>query len=111
MVRLAHRLLIRATAIDRRTVVSESKRPSVAETDEVETSILAYLGAHPHAADTLDGILSWWLPRQRYVSARERIEVSLSRLVHRGVLRRDRLPDGSDLYALRDALAQTPSSH
>ena len=68
--------------------------------DEIERSVLAYLHQHPQAADTLRGIVHWWLPQQRYESACQQIEQVLSGLVARGVLRRDPLPDGDALYAL-----------
>ena len=68
---------------------------------EIEQTVIAYLGEHPLAADTLDGIVAWWLPRQRYETARTRVEQVLGRLVASGVLRRDRLPDGAELYALK----------
>lgn len=73
------------------------------DNDEIERSLLAYLRGHPRAADTLDGIVDWWLPRQRYETARLRIESALERLVAEGTLRRDILQDGAVLYALRDA--------
>lgn len=68
---------------------------------EVERAVLAYLGRHPGAADTLDGITGWWLPRQRFVTAHDRVEAVLSRLVDAGVLELRRLPSGGALYALR----------
>lgn len=67
---------------------------------EVETAVLAYLQKHPEAADTLDGIVSWWLPQQRYETDRERIERVLSELVTHGKLRCEQLPGGAVLYAL-----------
>ena len=67
---------------------------------EIERSVLAYLHQHPQAADTLRGIVHWWLPQQRYESGCQRIEQVLSDLVARGVLRRDPLPHGDALYAL-----------
>jgi len=73
---------------------------SVGDDREVESAVLAYLDRHPGASDTLDGIAQWWLPRQRYVTARQRIEGVLARLVADGVLQRRRLPDGTALYAL-----------
>lgn len=60
--------------------------------------ILAYLDAHPQAADSLEGIVLWWLPRQRFVEARARIQESLEQLVDRGLVERTRLPDGTVLY-------------
>lgn len=70
---------------------------------EVEHAVLAYLAQHPDAADTLEGIVSWWLPQQRYETERRRIESALGHLVDRGQLRRDRLPGGAALYALNRA--------
>lgn len=70
--------------------------------DEIERSLLAYLRGHPQAADTLDGIVEWWLPLQRYETARRRVENAVEKLVSRGVLRRDSLQNGDVLYALRD---------
>jgi hypothetical protein len=70
---------------------------------EIERSLLTYLRGHPQAADTLDGIVEWWLPLQRYETARLRIERTLEKLVADGTLRRDLLQDGAVLYAFRDA--------
>lgn len=78
---------------------------------EVERAVLAYLGGHPEAADTLDGIITWWLPLQRYETERARIEYALTHLVALGVLRRDRLPDGAELYALSSDENRSPRAH
>ena len=59
---------------------------------------MAYLDAHESAADSLEGIVTWWLPRQRYVEARELIQDSLNRLVADGLIATTRLPDGTVLY-------------
>jgi hypothetical protein len=73
---------------------------AVEDQGEIERSVLAYLDCHPQAADTLRGIVNWWLPQQRYETGCQRIEQVLSELVARGVLRRDPLPHGEVLYAL-----------
>lgn len=67
---------------------------------EVRHSVLAYLRSHPQAADTLSGIVNWWLPQQRLETGRRRIEQVLDELVDADLLRRDQLPDGEVLYAL-----------
>jgi hypothetical protein len=77
---------------------------------DIEDAVLGYLGCHPHAADTLDGIAHWWLPQQRYVTAQARIEAVLQHLVTRGVLRLRRLPNGSALYSL-DSAQRLPPLH
>ena len=71
------------------------------EDAEVEKSVLAYLDGHPQAADTLQGIVNWWLPRQRYERERQRIEQALGALVIQGKLQRSPLPGGDVLYARR----------
>jgi hypothetical protein len=77
---------------------------------EIEISVLAYLEHRPQAADTLRGIVNWWLPQQRYESGCRRIERVLGALVAKGELRCDQLPDGEALYALKDR-TRPPRKH
>jgi hypothetical protein len=77
---------------------------------EVERTVLAYLRHHPQAADTLRGIVNWWLPLQRYESEWQQIEHVLGRMVAEGLLHRERLPDGEVLYALNKH-ARSPQPH
>jgi hypothetical protein len=67
---------------------------------EVAVAVLGYLDGHPDAADTLDGIVRWWLPQQRYEMEKARIERVLEILVADGLLRREWLPGGAILYTL-----------
>jgi len=71
---------------------ADDERPDPGE------EILAYLDAHEFAADSLEGIVSWWLPRQRFVEARDHIQASLDRLVARGLVVSMPLPGGTLLY-------------
>ena len=91
--------------------MSDRQRDGSASSAEIEDAVILYLRNHPDAADTLDGIVDWWLPQQRYEIARSRIERVLDRLVGAGLLRRDNLPGGSELYALNDAPDEAPNSH
>jgi Fe2+ or Zn2+ uptake regulation protein len=59
--------------------------------------ILAYLRAHPQASDSLEGIVSWWLPA-RFMAARESVQESLDRLAAQGLVERTRLADGTIVY-------------
>jgi DNA-binding PadR family transcriptional regulator len=70
---------------------------------EIEQTVLSYLQRHPQAADTLDGIVRWWLPQQRYSVAQARIEAALRRLVSQGLIRQRRLPTGDALYVRGEA--------
>jgi hypothetical protein len=83
---------------------------SAADDDgEIRRSVLAYLQVHPRAADTLRGVVNWWLPQQRYENSRQRIEKVLAALVAEGLLHRDRLPDGEVLYALNEHRRPPPN--
>ncbi|SEO73785.1 hypothetical protein [Nitrosovibrio sp. Nv6] len=48
--------------------------------------IVEYLRAHPSAADTVDGIILYWLCRQRYETARDVIERALEDLLKQGII-------------------------
>jgi len=48
--------------------------------------IVAYLSARPSAADSLDGILEWWLPTQRYETGKAAIQRALDDLARQGVV-------------------------
>ncbi|NOT87860.1 MAG: hypothetical protein HOP03_06745 [Lysobacter sp.] len=80
---------------------TDDRRRDCAEL-EIEEAVLSYLGRHPQAADTLEGIANWWLPRQRYVTAQARIEAVLLQLVLQGELQVRRLPNGDALYTRND---------
>jgi hypothetical protein len=82
---------------------------TVDDEGEVRHSVLAYLHAHPQAADTLHGIVNWWLPRQRYDDSCQRVEEVLDGLVKEGLLDRDRLPGGEVLYALKNPTLKNPT--
>ncbi len=62
--------------------------------------ILAYLRAHPNAADSVDGIADWWLSRQRHETGTEAIQEALTELVELGVLETVTLGNGKNLYRL-----------
>ena len=62
--------------------------------------ILDYLHAHPAAADTVAGIVDWWLPRQRWETATAAIQRALDDLVTRGVVDEVVSDVGTTLYRL-----------
>lgn len=61
--------------------------------------IIEYLRAHPSAADTVDGIIQWWLPLQRFETARNVIQQALDDLVERGII--DYVDAGGDKRIFR----------
>lgn len=71
--------------------------------------LLRYLSEHPGAADTSDGIVQWWLPKETAVGRKE-VEAALDLLVRDGALARHALPDGRVLYAATGARPPLPSA-
>ena len=78
--------------------MSQQEEPGLAQLSD---EILRYLRAHPQAADTVDGIVEWWLPRQRHNDAVNRVQHALDELVARGLVEQMTLVDGTVLYADR----------
>ena len=61
-------------------------------------AILQYLHNNPNAADSLDGIVSWWLPSTYKKVDASKIEQVLRQLVSEGLVIKSFLVDGTILY-------------
>jgi len=69
--------------------------------DEVDRAVLAYLEAHPSAADTLEGITAWWLEQRRIRYGVEIVSGALERLISNGAVEKLRRRDeASTLFRL-----------
>ena len=66
--------------------------------DRVAREIEEHVAAHPDAADTSQGIASWWIGRQRFLEAERTIEKALGRLVEQGRMERREQPGGAVVY-------------
>jgi len=64
---------------------------------EIVKAIEAYLSAHPDAADAVEGIRSFWLPRHVNVTNAQ-VQAALERLESRGVVHRTLLANGTSVY-------------
>ena len=60
--------------------------------------ILRYLQIHPNAADSLNGIVDWWLPSQYKNEDVEKIEQVLEQLITDGLVKKVFLIDKTVLY-------------
>lgn len=65
---------------------------------ELAEAIVRYLSHHPKASDSVHGIATWWLGRQRYDDTVERVEHALHELERRGVVIKVRLGNGHVIY-------------
>ena len=67
----------------------------------VDRAVLAYLEAHPSAADTLEGITTWWLEQLRIRCGIEVVSAALERLIRSGEVERfARRNDATPLFRL-----------
>ncbi len=77
------------------------------ESEDLERIVEAlseYLLTHRQAADTLEGIRDWWLPKDRFTGlGLETLERALARLVARGEMARVQSAGGLVLYVNRSA--------
>lgn len=69
--------------------------PPDAAVRAVASRIEVYLGAHPEAADTVDGICEWWLAG----APEPLVQRALDELVSRGVVRRQDVPGRHPVYS------------
>lgn len=73
--------------------------------DAVVQALLAYLHAHPQAADSLHGVARWWVGQDDGVDI-QRVRRALEHLVEAGQVRHERWADGTEWYC---GLAQSPA--
>jgi hypothetical protein len=66
----------------------------------VALSILEYLNQNPHAADTVSGILEWWLLKQSIDEEQNVVEQALGKLLERNLILSVRSADGRKHYHL-----------
>lgn len=70
--------------------------------DETRREILAYLVAHPHCEDTLEGIAEWWLLERSIERRLKDVRRVLEELVSEGLLERRSSAGGQARYRVRD---------
>lgn len=76
-------------------------KPSPQWDDEIvqlSVEIASYLSSRAGAADTLDGLVSWWLFRQRLEHVEVKVRTAVEYLVKQQLIEKRALADGSVLY-------------
>jgi len=73
----------------------ENDEPDIAILRE---EILGYLKANPSAADSLEGIKSWWLTSVYKKKDSYKVEQVLKQLVAEGLVKKAALVDGTIIY-------------
>lgn len=74
--------------------------------DELAAEICAYLDAHPDAADTVDGVVQWWIVHERWLRGIALVGRALDRLIAEGRIEAIRGADARVVY--RAARAAPP---
>jgi hypothetical protein len=74
--------------------------------DLLISAITLYLRNHPNAADSLDGIMQWWLPQQKNTVDENDLQQALDYLVAANMISRSILLDGHIIYSSKEDDAQ-----
>jgi hypothetical protein len=64
--------------------------------------IMQYLNKHPYAADSLEGVLQWWLCRESNERMQRVIQTALDDLIVKQQIQYSVLPDGTRIYKRRN---------
>lgn len=70
------------------------------KTSEVALKILRYLDQNPNAADTVEGILEWWLPKQSIYEEEKVLKSTLDEMVKQNLILASRASDARRHYRL-----------
>ena len=77
----------------------------------LERAILDHVEAHPHAADSAQGVAQWWLGALGAAATPAEVVQALESLAARGRLRGVRLADGTTLYTKEAKPDATDTQH
>lgn len=66
---------------------------------DLRGEILLYLQNNPNAADSLEGIVNWWLPQIYHSIDAASVEQVLEQLIAEGRVKKLSLIDGTNLYS------------
>jgi Fe2+ or Zn2+ uptake regulation protein len=69
--------------------------------DALSREILDYLKKHPEASDTLEGIATWWLQKQRIENLVDEVAKALELLIENGTITSHRTLNGTSLYKIK----------
>ena len=72
------------------------------EVARLALEIKRYLDSHPQAADSVDGVVGWWLTRQRVEDSAINVQLALEWLVAQGYAAKQELA-GKTIYTSRPA--------
>jgi len=79
-------------------MAEEMMKADQKEQREICHYILAYLADNPDAGDTFDGIVEWWLLRQRLKFETRNVSEAVAKLVSQGLIEEHEEADSHIVY-------------
>jgi hypothetical protein len=77
-------------------------RPTMKNEKELLSQrIISYLGKHPGAGDTLEGIVTWWLEQERIDRVVDDVADVLRSLEKKGTVQAHRTQAGTTIYKIK----------
>jgi len=70
---------------------------------KIADEIAAYLKTHQDAADTLEGVIKWWVLRQRIEEASEKVQSAIEYLCDKGVVKEVAMAGGKSIYVANNS--------
>jgi Fe2+ or Zn2+ uptake regulation protein len=104
MARLLLTGLLQPNIVKKNTTMTSNTFNQNSDIAQMAEAIKRYLQQHPQAADTLDGVVNWWLLRQRYETATSIVGKALNQLVEQGELTTITTTGGKTIYRLNSSL-------
>ena len=77
----------------------------------VAKEIRQYLENHPHAADSAEGVMRWWVSKQRFDESILTVQEALELLVDEGELYESVTSSGTAIYSNTGVLPDRDESH
>jgi hypothetical protein len=72
---------------------------NTSEIEDIAGKIRCYLLEHPNAADSLEGIVHWWLVRQQVEFSAVKVKMALDYLVSNDLISKSTTVGGQVVYA------------
>ena len=85
-------------------MTERSEQDKSRHVERIAEQIEGYLSDRGGAADTLDGVVHWWLLQQRVLESEAEVRQALDLLCHQGKISKRVLADNTELFQVkRDA--------
>jgi hypothetical protein len=76
-----------------------SRKTNAREVKKIADDIRNYLKERKGGADTFEGVVKWWVTRQRLIEAEDKVRDAVDYLSSQGVIQQRTLGDGTVLYS------------